>query len=300
MRSRATLPLHRLPVDRRRLRRHRPKSRRTLPARPAAPACRTRSPKASSPAGRATPWTWPSRGLLHLKVLRSPHAHARILAIGRDKAMAVPGVVAIFTWEDVPRRLYSTAPPRGPPRRPRRHLHPRQRRAFRRPADRGRRRRERGRRRGCLPPARRHYEILPAVFDPVAAMEPGAPVLHRQGRRGKGQHLCRHPRRGRQRGGRLHGGRRRPRDDLLHLARSARPSRNAWLDRLARRRRTAACPHQLAGAVHRPAEALPSLRPARPRPACVHRAGGRRLRRQAGDGLRRSVRARHAARPAGR
>jgi hypothetical protein len=36
-------------------------------------------------------------GLLHIKVLRSPHAHARILAIRRERAMAEPGVVAVFT-----------------------------------------------------------------------------------------------------------------------------------------------------------------------------------------------------------
>jgi CO/xanthine dehydrogenase Mo-binding subunit/aerobic-type carbon monoxide dehydrogenase small subunit (CoxS/CutS family) len=48
-------------------------------------------------------------GMLQLKVVRSPHAHARIVAIRKDKALAVPGVRAVFTWEDVPRRPFTTA-----------------------------------------------------------------------------------------------------------------------------------------------------------------------------------------------
>jgi putative selenate reductase molybdopterin-binding subunit len=48
-------------------------------------------------------------GKLHLKVLHSPHAHARIVSIDKTGALAVPGVQRIYTWEDVPRKLFSTA-----------------------------------------------------------------------------------------------------------------------------------------------------------------------------------------------
>lgn len=42
------------------------------------------------------------RGLLHGRVLLSPHAHARIRRLPRDRALAVPGVVAVITAEDLP------------------------------------------------------------------------------------------------------------------------------------------------------------------------------------------------------
>ena len=41
-------------------------------------------------------------GLLHGKVLRSPHAHARIKAIDTRKAAALPGVKAVVTGQDLP------------------------------------------------------------------------------------------------------------------------------------------------------------------------------------------------------
>ena len=41
-------------------------------------------------------------GLLHGKVLRSPHAHARIKSIDVSKALAYPGVKAIVTGQDMP------------------------------------------------------------------------------------------------------------------------------------------------------------------------------------------------------
>ncbi|GAB2824464.1 molybdopterin-dependent oxidoreductase [Actinocorallia aurea] len=117
-------------------------------------------------------------GLLHLKLLRSPHAHARIVAIDVSAALRVPGVRAVFTHEDAPGRLFSTGL----------HEH-----ATDDPADTrvlddivrhvGQRvaavvaDSEAAAEEGC----RRievTYEVLPAVFDPEEAMRPGAPVVH--------------------------------------------------------------------------------------------------------------------------
>jgi putative selenate reductase molybdopterin-binding subunit len=117
-------------------------------------------------------------GLLHLKLLRSPHAHARIRSIRKDAALAVPGVRAIFTWEDVPRRLFTSACHDDY------HSDPNDtyllddvvrfvgQRVAAVVADSVGAAEEGGRRLEV------DYELLPAVFDPEEAMRPGAPVIH--------------------------------------------------------------------------------------------------------------------------
>jgi probable selenate reductase molybdenum-binding subunit len=46
---------------------------------------------------------------LHVKLLYSPHAHARILAIDMTRAEALPGVALVLTHENTPTRRYTTA-----------------------------------------------------------------------------------------------------------------------------------------------------------------------------------------------
>lgn len=46
---------------------------------------------------------------LVVKLLRSPHANAFVEEIDTSKAMLVPGVEAIYTWEDVPQNRYTNA-----------------------------------------------------------------------------------------------------------------------------------------------------------------------------------------------
>src|SRR3954471_13426214 len=38
-------------------------------------------------------------GMLHMDIVRSPYAHAKILAIHTEKALAIPGVLAVITGE---------------------------------------------------------------------------------------------------------------------------------------------------------------------------------------------------------
>src|SRR5437588_7798659 len=49
------------------------------------------------------------RGLLHVKLAKSPHAHARILRVDTTRARSLPGVHDVITYEDVPRIPYTSA-----------------------------------------------------------------------------------------------------------------------------------------------------------------------------------------------
>ena len=51
----------------------------------------------------------PVTGALHVKVVRSPFAHATIRSIDTEAARAMPGVVAVYTGADLRRRLADAA-----------------------------------------------------------------------------------------------------------------------------------------------------------------------------------------------
>src|SRR3974377_1210757 len=128
-------------------------------------------PKACGQAEYADDLSMP--GMLHGKLLRSPHAHARIVRIDTTRAKALPGVRAVITGADFPGVRYGNLPQT----------------------------------RDSLPLALDvvryigeevaavaagdaascekgvdlidvEYEPLPAVFDPDEAMRPGAPLVH--------------------------------------------------------------------------------------------------------------------------
>jgi putative selenate reductase molybdopterin-binding subunit len=118
------------------------------------------------------------RDMLHAKFLFSPHAHARIRRIDAARARALPGVACVLTHADVPRIPYSTAGQNHPEPSPYDVF------MFDRKV------RFVGDRVAVVAAESEavaeqalalidvEYEVLPAVFDPEAAIRPGAPRIH--------------------------------------------------------------------------------------------------------------------------
>jgi CO/xanthine dehydrogenase Mo-binding subunit/aerobic-type carbon monoxide dehydrogenase small subunit (CoxS/CutS family) len=116
--------------------------------------------------------------VLHVAVLRSPHAHARIVGIDTTRAERLEGVHLVLTHENVPRTLFSTG-------RHENRLDDPDDTLILDPVVRFHGQRvavavaetvaiaEEALRRIDV-----RYEELPAVFDPVLAREPGAPAIH--------------------------------------------------------------------------------------------------------------------------
>jgi CO/xanthine dehydrogenase Mo-binding subunit len=110
------------------------------------------------------------KGLLHAKLLRSPHAHAKIVSIDVSAAKALPGVRAVLTAKDIP-HLKKKAPTRahavlaidravfmGQP-------------VAAVAAD------ELAIAEEALDLIRVEYQVLPASVDPLKSMQPGAPPV---------------------------------------------------------------------------------------------------------------------------
>lgn len=111
-------------------------------------------------------------GMLHMQVLRSPHAHARIRGIDTSAAEALEGVECVITAADVPGKDGFGVFVHDQPVMARdkvRHVGEAVAAVAAETAEIARR---------ALALIRVDYEPLPGLFDPAEAMRPGAPVIH--------------------------------------------------------------------------------------------------------------------------
>ncbi len=118
------------------------------------------------------------RGMLHAKLLTSPHAHARILDIDDSEALALPGVHAVIHYKNISRVKYASGGQSYPNPPPHDQV------SFDNKV------RYVGDRVAAVAAetpeiaeeALKHikvtYKVLPAVFDENEAIKPGAPVIH--------------------------------------------------------------------------------------------------------------------------
>ena len=112
-------------------------------------------------------------GLLHGKILRSPHAHARILSIDTGRAEALPGVQAVVTAADFPATPTETPRPSTSGTRPRERECPLRGHAIAGVAATSPHVAEE-----ALALIDVRYEVLPAVLTAPEGMKDDAPLLH--------------------------------------------------------------------------------------------------------------------------
>ena len=117
-------------------------------------------------------------GMLHAKILWSPHAHARIVRIDASEARALPGVVCVLTHEDVPRVMKTTAGQGWPEPSP--YDTPMLDSKVRYVGDRVAAVAAETRKiaEEAIKLIKVEYEVLPAVFDIRTADAPGTAVIH--------------------------------------------------------------------------------------------------------------------------
>ena len=113
----------------------------------------------------------PREGVLWGKTLHSPYAHARIVSIDTSAAEALPGVYAVLTGADIDSSLHGSNLRDMPPlaRDKVRHIGERVAAVAAVDEDTAQQ---------AVDLIDVQYEELPAVFDLLEAMEPGAPVIH--------------------------------------------------------------------------------------------------------------------------
>jgi putative selenate reductase molybdopterin-binding subunit len=119
-----------------------------------------------------------AEGMLYGALLTSPHAHACINRIDASRARALPGVYAVLTYQDLPRIKYASGGQSypNPPPYDQVCLDDKVRHVGDRVAVVAAETPELARK--ALRLIEVEYEVLPAVLEPEAAMQNGAPVIH--------------------------------------------------------------------------------------------------------------------------
>ena len=116
-------------------------------------------------------------GMLHLKMVRSPHDHARIVRIDTSEAEKMPGVVRILTHKDVPKNVYTIlcliqVEPDDEPVLAEGKVRFKGEQVVAVIAE------SPAAARAAAAKVKIDYEVLPAVFDVEDALKPGAPLVN--------------------------------------------------------------------------------------------------------------------------